>query len=191
MTENNKTSSGSNGDSNGSDGSKKPGINRFAILAGVVILFIIGSYLLKDGPLQPGDEAPLWNLAQANGAEGMLSLESHRGRVVLLDFWSTSCPPCLMQIPVLKQIRADFPDVEVIGVAVGGEPLAVLKQFAAQRNVQYPIVGDLKGIAATTYNVHSLPTMFIVDEKGVIVATHQGFWPHDALKAEVRKVLVD
>ena len=171
------------------DSSQKPAWSRFAVVAGVIILFFLGSYLLRDVPLEAGEDAPLWHLPQANGPEGTLSMESQRGKVVLLDFWSTSCPPCLMQIPVLMRIRNQFPEIQVIGVAVGGESLPQLKTFSAQRKVTYPIVSDLRGIAAKPYNVSSLPTLFIVGPDGVVIDSHIGFWSEDKLLTAVRKAL--
>ena len=167
----------------------KPPLSRFGIVAGVIVLFLVGSYLLKDSPLDAGEDAPVWQLPQANGAEGMFSLDAYRGQVVLLDFWSTSCPPCLQQIPILQRIHSEFSDVKVVGVAVGGESLAQLKTFATRRNVSYPLVQDAKGVAATVYNVSSLPTLFIVNPEGVIIEHHQGYWPEDELLASLRKAL--
>ncbi|MBN2525937.1 MAG: TlpA family protein disulfide reductase [Deltaproteobacteria bacterium] len=167
----------------------KPLISRTAIVAGVVILFLLGSYFLKDAPLEAGNEAPVWHLQQANLSEGTLSLASLKGKVVLLDFWSTTCPPCLMQIPILQRIRNEFPDVAVVGVAVGGETLAQLKHFSTNRKVSYPLVSDTRGVTATAYNVSRLPTLFIVDRNGVIVDAHQGFWPENELMNSLRKAM--
>ncbi|MBN2717106.1 MAG: TlpA family protein disulfide reductase [Deltaproteobacteria bacterium] len=168
---------------------QKPAFSRFAIIAGVIILFIVGSYLLKDGPLGPGEQAPLFNLPQANGTEGILSMETLKGKPVLIDFWSTTCPPCLMQIPILQRIQNEFPGIQVVGVAVGGESLSRLKEFSKARSVTYPIVADLRGVAAVPYNVTSLPTLFVVDANGVIVQSHEGFWPEKQLLDEVRKLI--
>ena len=162
---------------------------RIAISAGLVILFVLGSYLLKDSPLTAGDDAPVWNLPQVNNGEGMLSLLSFRGKVALVDFWSTTCPPCLAQIPVLQRIQHDYPALAVVGVEVGGTPLEDLRDFAKLRNVMYPLVSDSRGIAANAYSVSSLPTLFIIGPKGTVLASHQGFWAEEQLTAQIRKAL--
>lgn len=157
-------------------------MSRIAVAVAVVGLFVLGSYLLQDGPLKSGTVAPAWKLSRVNGAQDAVSMEGLRGKVVILDFWSTSCPPCLMQIPVLQRLQQRFPnDVTVVGVAVGGETPAQLQRFATARKMTYAVVADLRGIAATAYNVSRLPTLFVVDRDGVIAASHEGFWEEQSL----------
>jgi peroxiredoxin len=164
-------------------------ILKIAIVVGVVVLFMLGSYLLKEEALAEGDDAPVWNLPLANEGEGMLSLSSFRGKIALVDFWSTTCPPCLSQITVLLRIQHQFPELAVVGVEVGGESLDRLRDFTKLRNILYPVVSDTRGIAAKAYSVSSLPTLFIIGPDGTILASHEGFWPEEQLTAQIRKVM--
>lgn len=163
--------------------------SRASILGAVIILFILGSFLLKDGPLDAGEEAPSWRVSRVNGAEDLVSLESFKGQVVVLDFWSTTCPPCVMQIPVLQQIAQEFPGVDVVGIAVGGESPSQLAHFAKHRHMNYVVAPDTNGVIATTYNVNRLPTLFIVDKTGTIYQSHEGFWPANELRQAIKEAL--
>lgn len=162
--------------------------SRAAVIVAVIIVFVVGSYLLKNGPLEAGESAPHWKLSRVNGAQDEVSLDKFIGKVVVIDFWSTSCPPCLMQIPSLQFVQREFlDDVVVVGVAVGGESPAQLQQFAKNRSIEYIIAPDLRGVTATAYNVSRLPTLFIVGRDGKIVTSHEGFWESEQLFQTIRK----
>ena len=91
-----------------------------AMVAGAVALFVLFSAVLQKGPLPEGSAAPDLVVPQVNGDAAVLQLRDYRGQTVVADFWSTSCPPCLMQIPVLEELQRDYAEkgVTVIGVAV-------------------------------------------------------------------------
>jgi len=128
---------------------------------------------------------------QVNGDDAVLQLSNYRGKTVVADFWSTSCPPCLMQIPVLEALQKDYAHkgVAVIGVAVGGESPAMLKGWAARRNIRYPLGADVRGVAAASWQVTTLPTLFIVTPEGRIAASHVGFWEDGDLRDALEEAL--
>ncbi|MDJ0764341.1 MAG: TlpA disulfide reductase family protein [Myxococcota bacterium] len=161
---------------------------------GIIILLAIGIWVLSQWSgsslIDPGTPAPGWRLPLADGSGALLDLADLRGKVVVLDFWSTTCPPCLKQIPELQEIHRQMKskDVSVIGIAAGGESLEDIAAFKARKQISYPLVVDA-GRVARDYQVGSLPTLYVIDAKGNIVNGHTGYWPKAAiLKAVTRSI---
>ncbi len=166
---------------------------RLVIAIGVVLaLWLIWNALGED-LLPVGSEAPDWTLPLADGSGQNLSLDELEGRVAVLDFWSTTCPPCMKQMEDLTALwrRMKPRGVEVVGVACGGESVAEIESFADGRGVRYPLVVDRSGAVADAYRVSSLPTLYLVGPDGAIAAAHSGYWPKDNLAAAVSELLAD
>ncbi|NQV24813.1 MAG: TlpA family protein disulfide reductase [Rhodopirellula sp.] len=100
---------------------------------------------------------------------GTVSLASLEGKVVLIDFWATNCPPCLEEMPNLKQLYAEFHDdgFEIIGVSLDEDP-AIVEQFTARAEITWPMIverGAVKSLRAS-YFVPTIPSLFVVDRSG-------------------------
>lgn len=103
--------------------------------------------------------------------------EQLRGRVTVIDFWATWCPPCLAEIPYLKQARARFaPDeFQIIGVSLDVIDRRGLVSWLNRQNITWPQVFDgrgRQGPSARMFGVTALPTTFLIDEHGRIIGTH-------------------
>jgi thiol-disulfide isomerase/thioredoxin len=120
-----------------------------------------------------GTTAPEFSLALLDGGE--LSLESLRGKTVILDFWATWCAPCVFQIPILNALASEYADrdVVVLGVAVDVEGWEVVEPFVTQEGVQYPILlGDEE--LAKIFGAPGFPYSLVIDPQGQIVSRHMG-----------------
>jgi peroxiredoxin len=100
---------------------------------------------------------------------GTVNLASLEGKVVLIDFWATNCPPCLEEMPNLKQIYADYHDdgFEIIGVSLDEDP-SIVEQFTARAEITWPMIverGTVESLRAS-YFVPTIPSLFIVDQNG-------------------------
>lgn len=146
------------------------------IIAGLVIYF--GSMIWSGSLLKNGTDAPQWTLPIADGSGQKLSLQDLRGKIVVLDFWSTTCAPCMKEMKELDKIqhRMKSREVVVVGVASGGESLREVTEFRRRKNVEYPLVVDKTGAVSNSYQVRSLPTIYVIDKDGKIADSHQGFW---------------
>ena len=118
-----------------------------------------------------------------------LSLEKYRGKIILLDFWATWCPPCIQEMPHLKQTYAKFKnqDFTIIGISVdrGLEPL---KSFVSEENITWPQHFDNGGPIAKMYNITHIPTTFLIDGKGIIQAVNL---KGNALEAAVAQLVIE
>lgn len=132
--------------------------------------------------------APQFTLKDVQGRD--VSLAEHRGKIVVLDFWATWCPPCIYQVPELNKLwlaHRDLGDVEVIGVAVDFEGVKVVGPWVAEQGVEYPIViGD--EALAQEFGALGFPTLAIIDREGNIESLHVGLIEFDELEGLLKAV---
>ncbi|WP_339704833.1 TlpA disulfide reductase family protein [uncultured Kriegella sp.] len=103
-----------------------------------------------------------------------ISLKEHRGKYVFLDFWSTACPPCIMEFTKIRAVYDKFSEKEIaiIGIAdVAGN--IDLKDFLADENVTWPNIHEENpSTIMNGYNINLYPTTYLVDPNGKIIATN-------------------
>jgi len=128
-------------------------------------------------PLGRSDLAPDFTLARIDGQPGVVKLGDLRGRVVVVDFWATWCPPCLAMLPVLHDLYGEWHPrgVEFIGVDSDGSmvPRAEVVDFLARRPFPYPVVADDQEVGGL-YGVYSIPHLVIVGRDGKIARVFVG-----------------
>jgi thiol-disulfide isomerase/thioredoxin len=119
----------------------------------------------------------------------IISTAALHGKVVLLAFWATWCPPCRDEIPELIELQSRYKDrLEIIGVSMDDDPPAAVRAFAKEAGINYPIV--MGNQISTEYGgVPALPTSFVVNPEGRVVQKHVGLYPIDVYEAEVRALL--
>jgi peroxiredoxin len=166
-------------------------INRVGIAFLIVAGLVLFNSMFYNNLISTGKTAPAWKLQRANGPLNSLSLSDLKGKTVIMDFWSTTCPPCLMEIPILKRVAADYKDknLVVVGVSVGGDSLEKINAFTKRKKIDYPIVVDVTGFVANKYKITSLPTMYIINSKGKIVETHSGFFDEKSLREVLDNII--
>ncbi len=137
-----------------------------------------------------GNLAPDFNLE--NIAGGQLQLSSLRGKVVIIDFWDTWCPPCRKALPSLEAVSKAHPDdLVVVGVAFGRDGLEKVREYVAANNLTFPmVVSDKKFQVAKDFGgVQSIPTTFVIDKNGVIVEVWVGGHSQAEYEAGYKKAL--
>jgi peroxiredoxin len=116
-------------------------------------------------------------------AGGTFKLSDQRGKVVLINFWATWCPPCLQEMPAMERLYRQHKDAgfEMVAVSVDADT-AKVKPFLAAHKFTFRIVMDAPMALANTYGVRALPSSFIVDRKGTLAALAIGprHWDNDA-----------
>ena len=164
------------------------------IFAGLILLNLVylwGKNQFSE-PVPPGKKAPLFSLPVANGKSGeTISLAGLKGNVVVLDFWSTSCPPCIRGMSILKRLHVKYNQkgVKIIGVNVEGAYSERIREFAHSLDIPFPLLMDRSLKVAEKYGISALPTTFIIDRNGVIRYTHQGLRSYDVYEQEIEELL--
>jgi peroxiredoxin len=102
---------------------------------------------------------------------GATKLSSQRGKVVLLNFWATWCPPCRAEMPAIESLwkKTKGSALSIMGVSVG-EETATVRDFIAKNKYGYPIYLDRSGSLAGYYGASSIPMTFLIDTRGRAVA---------------------
>ena len=136
-----------------------------------------------------GTPAPELNLTTLDG--NPLSLESLKGRTVLLDFWATWCPPCRVDGPALDKLHARYgAQLVIIGLSVG-EDRAVVEKYAKERPHQFSIALTAENELPRHYDVVALPTYVIIDAEGNLDTAVEGDRGFDGLRTRLKQAGLD
>ena len=115
---------------------------------------------------------------------GTSSLSSQKGKVVLLNFWATWCPPCRAEMPSMEKLWQKNKDkaFSIVGVSVGESPQTV-KDFVAKQGYTYPIFVDPAGELGAAFGARSIPTTYVLDKNGDAIAGKVGGAEYDSPEA--------
>jgi peroxiredoxin len=98
------------------------------------------------------------------------TLKDQHGKVVLVNFWATWCPPCRKEMPDLQSLYKKYKDKGLVVLAISDEDLAKVRPFIAEQDIKYPVLLDPGRQVAKLYNVDGLPQSFVYDRNGKLVA---------------------
>lgn len=155
---------------------------RVGALASLALVVAASLFLATRHPVADVTSAPSPLLGRAAPAivgdelgGGRFSLAAQRGRVVVVNFWSSWCGPCAVEAPELSTFawRERHARVTLVGV-VFNDALGSARAFAQHYGSLYPSIVDPGGALANRYGVISPPTTFVIDRHGRVVATLLG-----------------
>lgn len=113
------------------------------------------------------------------------------GRVVILDFWATWCPPCRAEIPHFKALYARHaPRLEILGVAMDQDGRQTVSDFVTQQGIPYPVAMGDDGALANAYGgVRGLPTTFVMDPAGRLYKKYVGYQAESVFEQDITALL--
>ena len=156
------------------------------IAAGFVVLYQVRNRTPFDEQ-QPavGETAPAISLADLNGK--MITLNEFKGKVVLVNFWASWCPPCTNEMPGFEKV---FEDYEAKGFAVIGVALDDIKLSLIQdMRITYPVVKTNERVTRDYGNVSSVPVSILLGRDGRIIKKVKEFYPETTLRSDVERAL--
>ena len=121
----------------------------------------------------------------------VVSSESFKGKVMLVTFFATWCPPCRQEIPNLIQLYKEFgpKGFAVIGLSVDEGGAKVVARLVQQEKINYPVLMADRATARAFGGIAGIPTSFLVNKKGHVVKKYPGFVPHSLLVRDIEAVL--
>jgi len=136
-------------------------------------------------------DPPDFTLPLLTGEDGTLS--AYKGKVVILNFWATWCPPCRAEMPSMETLYQRFKNqgLEILAVDLG-ERTATVRQFIRNSRNTFPVLMDESGEVSSLYGIEAIPTSYIIDREGKIIATIIGSiqWDNARVIAAIGALLI-
>ena len=142
--------------------------------------------------LQKGDKAPAIKLVTTSGQP--VSLANYQGYVLVMDFFATWCAPCKLSIPHLNSLSQKYgkQGLQILGVSVDEGNDREVKNFIAERKIVYPVAVSGEEMQID-YGLRSIPTMYLINKRGIVVEKFQGYSDQTAKAMEdaIKRLLVE
>lgn len=143
---------------------------------------------LKVG-IKKGNQAPDFALPTVN--EKNMKLSDFSGKIVVLNFWATWCPPCKAEMPYMEKFYKKYgKDVVVLGVNLTQteNKQSDVTSFVEEIGLTFPVVLDTDGEVASTYHIFAYPTSYIIDSRGIIQEIFEGAVNDEIIEKAVSKI---
>src|ERR1700723_2277684 len=134
------------------------------------------------------DSAPDLNVKDLDGRE--LTLQTYKGKVVLLNFWATWCGPCRAEISGLIRLQNAYKDrLQIIGMDVDDNDAEGLRAFVKDKGINYPVAMTSVPVRLAYGGISALPTLFVINQEGKMVQKHIGLFDPALYEIEARALL--
>ncbi len=133
-------------------------------------------------------KAPDFELENTNGEK--IKLSDYKGKIVIVDFWATWCPPCREEIPDFVQLQKEYKsDLQILGVSLDTGTKSDVIPFMKEHKMNYPVVFGTMEVVRDYGDIQSIPTTFVIDQKGNVVNSFVGYHKKSVFKAEIERLL--
>ena len=141
------------------------------------------------GGVPAGEPAPVFALKDLDGNE--INLADQRGKVVLVNFWATWCPPCLKELPHIQRFHEQYRDKGLVVLAISTDRAKEkVRPFVEKHAYTFPVLfADEK--VASAYKVRGIPVVYLIDREGAVQVHQVGYSPggEKRIEQQVKKLL--
>jgi len=154
------------------------------ICAVILFLFLI---VVESGA---ATKMPVFSLKSVQSGT-LVDSSSFKGKVLLLTFFATWCPPCAQEVPVLNELQEELSDsgFSVVGLSVDQQGAKVVAKFVKKKAITYPVLMAEAKTTSDFGGVYGIPVAFLVNKSGNVVKKYTGYVQHDILEKDVRSLL--
>ncbi len=156
----------------------------------VLLAFLAGSLFVT--PAFAVEKMPTFELAAAQGGKKIKSAD-YRGKVLVINFWATWCPPCRKEIPTFREMQTKYgaKGFSVIGIAMdeGGSRYKSVRKMIQKAKINYPIGMASSKVVRGFGGVNGIPVTIFVDRQGNISKRYDGYVAKSVIIKEIEKVL--
>jgi thiol-disulfide isomerase/thioredoxin len=157
-------------------------VKRFVVLSIIAIALLTGC---TDRGVQSDTMAADFSLKDMSGKT--VKLSDYKGKVVLLEFWATWCPPCRASVPGLEKLHKAYTDKGLVLLAVsmdeGGED--EVRSYIKESGITYTVLKGTEDIAIK-YQVRSIPMMLVLNKEGKISKRYLGMGSDEDLEKDIK-----
>jgi peroxiredoxin len=160
------------------------------IIQTMTLLAVLGLVLFAALSLFKKETAPSVSFKTINGEQ--IALESLRGKVVMVNFWATSCTTCVAEMPEMVATYNKYADkgLELVAVAMSYDPPNYVLNYAETRQLPFKVALDTDGSAAKSFgDVKLTPTTFVIGKDGSILKRYVGIPEFAAMHQLIEKAL--
>lgn len=147
--------------------------------------------LSEETPAKPDQwgDAPDFTLPSLD--RGQFTLSSLRGKVIVLNFWGSWCPPCRREIPDFISFYNEYRDqgVEIVGVALERDEGVAVRSFVKKNGINYIVVIGDQTVVRKYGGIRAVPTTFVIGRSGNIQQKHVGAIDKKTLEKDIRPLL--
>ena len=121
----------------------------------------------------------------------ILESSSFKGRVLLLTFFATWCPPCLEEVPILVKLQSEMAGAgfSVIGMSVDQQGPAIVASFVEKKAINYPVLLAESKTTTDFGGIYGIPVAFLVNKAGNVVKKYTGYVDHAVLEKDIRSLM--
>jgi peroxiredoxin len=164
----------------------------FFLLAAFLIFTLISRFAPRSTAVSPDHRQALSDFAMPDLDGKTWNLDDHRGKIVIVNFWATWCPPCRHETPDLVAVANRYADkgVDAVGVSLDKGDPEDIRKFASEQKIPYPVVRPQADTPFVS-GIRSIPVTLLIDRQGRIARTYNGMVSKDELTADLDRLLAE
>ncbi|MFA6465548.1 MAG: TlpA disulfide reductase family protein [Desulfurivibrionaceae bacterium] len=155
-----------------------------------LLAIALALFALMAGAAQAATKMPDFTLTAAKDG-AMVKSSDYAGKVILINFFATWCPPCRQEIPDFIKVQKEYgpKGFTIIGFSVDEGGAALVDKFTQKMQINYPVLMSNPKIARDFGGILGIPTSFLVNKEGNVVKRYDGYLDHQTLVKDLNSIL--